>query len=46
LSICEFASITPASLRRYAREVAAIYLESDTEMDSRTRQRLSRVLLR
>ena len=47
LSICEFASITPASLRRYAREVADIYLDSAPESATpRVRQRLSRLRLR
>lgn len=47
MSICEFASITPASLRKYAREVAAIYLESDAQSASpRVRQRLTRLALR
>lgn len=47
LSICQFASITPASLRKHAREVAAIYLESDTGNASpQIRQRLGRLALR
>lgn len=47
MTISEMASISPASLRRYSREVAAIYLESDAELsDSRARERLSRLTLR
>lgn len=46
-TICKAASITPASLRKHSREVAAIYLDSDAEMaDSRARERLSRLTLR
>lgn len=47
MTICEFASITPASLRRYAREVAAIYLETGAESASpQVRQRMGRLRLR
>lgn len=47
MTICEFASITPASLRRYAREVAAIYLETGAENASaQVRQRMGRLRLR
>ena len=47
VTICEFASITPASLRKYSREVAAIYLETGAENASpQARQRMGRLRLR
>jgi len=47
MSICEFASITPPSLRKYSREVAVIYLDTGAENASaRARQRMGRLRLR
>lgn len=47
MTICKAASITPASLRKHSREVAAIYLDSNAEMaDAHARQRLTRLTLR
>ena len=46
MSICEFASITPPSLRKYSREVAEIYLDTGAENASpRARQRMARLRL-
>lgn len=46
-TICKAASLTPASVRKHAREAAAIYLDSDAEMaGTRARQRLTRLTLR
>lgn len=47
MTICERGSITPASTRRYAQKVAALYLESHTvTLEPRTRSRLTRLASR
>lgn len=47
MTICQVVSITPASTRRYAQDVAALYLESDTTtLEPRVRSRLARLASR
>ena len=46
MTICKAADITPVSLRKYSREIAADYLESSATIDGRTRERLGRLALR